>query len=376
MKALAIRPRQPRTLHLIEHPTPSVADVDEGRGVLVQVLRVGVDGTDKEFHSGEYGEAPPGEDVLIPGHESLGVVVEAGPAVPGAISPGQLGVATVRRPGGSIYDQIGLQDLSTDDAYWERGISRLHGFLSEYYVEDHRYLVALPAALNEVGVLLEPMTISEKAVRQAFEIQRRLKVWSPRRALVLGAGAIGLLAALVLRLRGFEVVVAARRAAPYRNSDLVELIGGAYATTEEVSLATLSDHRGPFDLILEATGFSPLAFEAAEVLAKNGVLVLLSVTGGERRAEVSTDAINQGFVLGNKVMVGSVNAAREDFERGVDDLVKAEALYPGWLASLLNVPVHGLESHERLLAELFENREAIKVYIEVAAEQAARGGGA
>ena len=91
---------------------------------------------------------------------------------------------------------------------------------------------------------------------------------------------------------------------------------------------------------------------------------------------MAADAINRGFVLGNRVMVGSVNAAREDFERGVDDLVKAEAVFPGWLASLLNVPVHGLESYERLLAELFENREAIKVYIEVAAEQAARGGGA
>jgi threonine dehydrogenase-like Zn-dependent dehydrogenase len=375
MKALALRPGEARSLRPIELPVPSVAEVGEGRGVLVRVLRVGVDGTDRELSSGEYGEAPPGETFLIPGHESLGVVVETGPAVPPGLAPGQLVVATVRRPGGSIYDRIGLPDLTTDDAYWERGISRLHGFLAEYYVEDHRYLVPLPAGLRDVGVLLEPTTIAEKAVRQAFEIQRRLRVWSPRRALVLGAGAIGLLAALVLRLRGLEVVVAARQAPPYRNGELAELIGGSYASTREASLAELSRERGPFDLVLEATGFSPLAFEAAEILAKNGVLVLLSVTGGERRTEVPADAINQGFVLGNKVMVGSVNAAREDFERGVDDLVKAEAFHPGWLGSLMNVPVRGLDNHEQLLAELFENRDAIKIYVEVAADAVGDEGG-
>jgi threonine dehydrogenase-like Zn-dependent dehydrogenase len=152
-------------------------------------------------------------------------------------------------------------------------------------------------------------------------------------------------------------------------------VGGSYASTREASLAELSRERSPFDLVLEATGFSPLAFEAAEILAKNGVLVLLSVTGGERRTEVPADAINQGFVLGNKVMVGSVNAAREDFERGVDDLVKAEAFHPGWLGSLMNVPVRGLDNHEQLLAELFENRDAIKIYVEVAADAVGDEGG-
>jgi threonine dehydrogenase-like Zn-dependent dehydrogenase len=361
MKAIAVHPGSPNSMHLREVLEPELGDIPEGRGVLVKVLRVGVDGTDKEINAAEYGDAPDGSDYLITGHEGLGRVVEAGPDVPSTIAPGTLVVSTVRRPGTSIYDSIGLQDMTTDDVYFERGINKRHGYLTERYVEDARYVVPLPENLNEVGVLLEPLTVAEKAINQAFEIQRRLKVWQPRRALVLGSGTIGLLATLALRLRGIEVTVASLRPAPYLNSDLIEEIGGSYISTEETSLSELE----PPDIIIEATGFSPLVFEAAQVLGKNGVLVLVSVTGGDRTIEVPSDAINQRFVLGNKVMVGSVNASQTDFVSGRDDLIKAEAVYPGWLDKLLTTPVHGLESFEQMLRELTENRDAIKVFVEV-----------
>jgi threonine dehydrogenase-like Zn-dependent dehydrogenase len=286
--------------------------------------------------------------------------------VPDTITPGTYVVATVRRPGHSIYDQIGLQDMTTDDVYYERGINLRHGYLTEYYVEDAAYVVPLPETLQEVGVLLEPLTVAEKGINQAFEIQRRLKVWQPRRAAVLGSGTIGLLAALVLRLRGLEVTCYSRRPAPYRNSDLVAALGGHYVSSRETTLAAAAAQHGPFDLIMEATGHSPLVFEAIEALGKNGVLVLASVTGGDTRVEVNADRINQGFVLGNKVMVGTVNAARADFERGVDDLIKAEALFPGWLPHLLTTPVRGLENYAEMLRHLTDDKDAIKVYVEVA----------
>ena len=145
----------------------------------------------------------------------------------------------------------------------------------------------------------------------------------------------------------------------------MEELGAAYVSSEEASLADTSAEHGPFDLIFEATGFSPLAFEAAEVLAKNGVLVLASVTGGDRKAEIPSDKINQGFVLGNKVMVGTVNASRDDFDRGVTDLVRAEAFYPGWLGKLLTTPVDGLDNYEEMLRRLTEDEDAIKVFVEI-----------
>jgi threonine dehydrogenase-like Zn-dependent dehydrogenase len=364
VKAIAVYPGEANSIHLADIPEPSVEDVPDGRGVLVEVLRVGVDGTDKEINEARYGAAPPGEDFLVTGHENFGRVLEVGRNVPTTITPGGLVVSTVRRPGHSIYDGIGLQDFTTDDVYYERGINLLHGYLTERYVEDSAYVVPLPESLREVGVLLEPTTVAEKGINQAYEIQRRVKVWRPGRAAVLGSGTIGLLAALILRLRGLEVVCCSLPKAPYLNSDLIEELGGTYVSTQDLTPREAAEKHGPFDLMFEATGFSPLVFEAAEALGKNGVLVLASVTGGDRKAEVPADKINQGFVLGNKVMVGTVNASKEDFERGVTDLIQAEAIYPGWLGKLLTTPVHGLDRYREMIEHL-EQGDGIKTYVEV-----------
>jgi threonine dehydrogenase-like Zn-dependent dehydrogenase len=370
VKAIAVTPGKAGSIHLEEIPKPSVGDIPDGRGVLVRVLRVGVDGTDKEINAAEYGAAPPGDDFLVIGHENFGVVEEVGPNVRDTIAPGTLVVAGVRRPGSSIYGRIGLQDFTTDDVYYERGINLLHGYLTEHYVEDARFVFPLPASLREVGVLLEPTTVAEKGINHAFELQRRLKVWEPRRACILGSGTIGLLMALAARLRGLELTVFSLPRKPNRNAELVEQLGGRYFSSQDLTLAEVSAERGPFDLIMDATGFSPIVWEAAEVLGKNGVLVLSSITGGDRRVEIRSDAINQSFVLGNKVMVGTVNASPADFRSGVDDLIKAEALFPGWLAKLLTTPIHGLENYDEMIRALTEDRDAIKVFVEVNGDSA------
>lgn len=240
MKAIAVYPGKPNSMHLEEIPMPQVTDIPDGRGVLVKILRVGVDGTDKEINEAKYGMAPQGSDFLITGHENFGQVVEVGPHVPDTIRPGTYAVASVRRPGQSVYDQIGLQDMTTDDVYFERGINLLHGYLTEYYVEDAAYIVPLPETLRQVGVLLEPLTVAQKGLHQAFEIQRRLRVWQPRRAAVIGAGTIGLFAALAMRLRGLEVTCYSRRLPPYRNSDLLAEIGARYVSSREVTLVQTS----------------------------------------------------------------------------------------------------------------------------------------
>src|SRR5262249_49848402 len=157
----AVFPGKPNSIHLADLPRPSVEDIPDGRGVLVKVLRVGVDGTDKEINAAEYGAAPDGYDFLVTGHESFGRVVEVGPNVRGIV-PGDFVVATVRRPGSSIYDRIGTNDMTTDTSYFERGINLRHGYLTEYYVDDVEFIVKVPAMLKAVGVLLEPMSVAEK----------------------------------------------------------------------------------------------------------------------------------------------------------------------------------------------------------------------
>jgi glucose 1-dehydrogenase len=364
MKAVAVFPGKSDSAHLAELSDPGLDQIPDGRGVLVRVIRVGLDGTDREIFSGEYGVAPEGSDFLVLGHESFGVVEAVGPGVTG-LRPGDHVVARVRRAGSSLYDLIGMPDMTTDTEYFEHGISRLHGFLTERYVEDPEYLIQIPERLLDVGVLLEPTSVVEKGIAQAYEVQRRLKVWRPERAAVLGAGTIGLLATMALRNRGLDVVTVGLEDRPYLNSDLVEALGATYESSKRLSLEEVAGRHGRADVILEATGYSPIVFDAAQnLLAKNGVMVLSSVTGGTRTVEVPSDGFNLDFVLSNKVMVGTVNANREHFEAGVRDMALAEARFPGWLPRLLTHPVSGLDAYEDAF-KLLGGPGVIKVYMEV-----------
>ncbi|MGQ0794539.1 MAG: glucose 1-dehydrogenase [Deltaproteobacteria bacterium] len=367
MKAIAVFPGRAESIHLAQLSMPSLNDVPAGRGVLVKVIRVGVDGTDKEINAAEYGQAPSGYDFLVTGHECFGRVVEVGKNV-SELRPGDYVVPTVRRPGGSFYDRIGQYDMTTDDTYYERGINLKHGYLTEYFVDEPEYIVKYPAGLRHIGVLLEPTTVIEKGIIQAYEAQRRLKIWRPKRAAVLGAGTIGLLASMSLRMRGLDVTALGKREAPYRNSDLLAEIGVRYVSTAELSLGDAARRFGPFDIIFEATGFSPLVFEAMEYLGKNGALVLSSVTGGERRVEIPSDKINLDFVLGNKIAVGTVNANRDHFEAGIYDHARAEVEFPGWLSKFLTHPVMGLENYSEMMRLLTEEKDAIKVFVNVSEE--------
>jgi glucose 1-dehydrogenase len=323
-----------------------------------------------EINNAEYGAAPAGDDVLVIGHEGFGVVEEVGENVH-ELKKGDYVVATVRRPGSSIYDVIGTNDMTTDDTYFERGINLRHGFLSEFYVDDAEFIVKIPRGLSDVGVLLEPMTVVQKGITQAYEIQRRLRVWKPKQAAVMGAGTIGLLATLVLRLRGIEVVTFGRTPQPYLNSDLIEELGAAYVSTTDISIPEYAKENGGFDIIFEATGSSGVVFDSMQALGKNGVLVLSSVTGGDKMIEIPADKINLDFVLGNKVMVGTVNANREYFESGAKDMAQAVLEYGDWLARLLTHPVAGLENYADLFDKLTTAKGAIKVYCEVASAQTA-----
>jgi threonine dehydrogenase-like Zn-dependent dehydrogenase len=367
MKAIAVYPGQPNSVHLEDVPKPRLADVPNGRGVLVRVLKVGVDATDREINEAKYGRPPPGERHLVLGHESFGIVEEVGESVVG-IKPGDYVTATVRRPGGSIYDQIGTYDMTSEETYYERGINLRHGFLTEYFIDDLEYIVRVPTGLKHLHVLMEPMSCAAKAVYQAYEVQRRMRVWRPRTAFVMGAGQIGLLATLILRLRGLTVYTLARSRPTTLSSEIVAGMEANYVSLQDTPLEDLVARVGKADLIVEATGSSEVAFGAMRALGHNGVLVWHSVTGGDRHVHVPTDAINIDWVLGNKLLLGSVNANREHFEMGIKDLALGEVMYPGVVQRILTTPVQGLENYREMIRLLVEDKKALKVYVEVAGE--------
>lgn len=365
MKAVAVHPGKPASIHLRDIPKPNLETIPDGRGVLVKVLRVGVDGTDKEIYAAEYGAPQAGDDFLVCGHESFGIVEAVGDKVT-QVKPGDFVVATVRRPGHSLYDVIGHNDMTTDETYYERGINLRHGLMTEYYIDDVEFIVKVPPGLKEEGVLLEPVSIAEKGITQAYEIQRRLKLWRPKRALVVGAGPLGLLASMILRLRGLEVTAFARTQAPFLNSNLLAEIGAKYCSSQDISVPGLAEKEGKFDIIFEASGQGFLVYESMAALAKNGALILTSVTGANKKFEIPGDKLNLEFVLGNKVMFGTVNANREYFEQGVSDMAQAELMWPGWLKKFLTHPVKGLDNYEQVYKHLLEAKGAIKVFCEVA----------
>ena len=367
MKAIAVRPGNPNSVHSRDIPEPTLDSVAGGKGVLVKVLKVGVDATDREINDALYGNPPPGDDYLVLGHECFGVVQEVGPNVT-RVKPGDYVTATVRRPGGSIYDQIGTYDMTSEETYYERGINLLHGYLTEQFVDSEEYIVRVPQGLKHLHVLMEPMSCAAKAIQQAFECQRRMKVWQPKRAFVLGAGQIGLLSTLVLKLRGLDVYTLARAAGPHLKSEIVEGMDATYVSTNDKPLLKLAEEVGKADLIIDATGSSRLSFEAMQALGHNGTLVWTSITGGDAKLEIPSDKINIEWVLGNKLLLGSVNANSEHFESGIKDMALGEVMYPGVLEKILTSPVEGLDNYAEMIRLLVEDKEALKVYVNVAEE--------
>lgn len=364
MKAIAVTPGVPNSVHLEDIPEPSLGEIQDGKGVLVKTLKVGVDATDREINDALYGNPPPGDKHLVIGHECFGVVTAVGPSVTG-LKPGDFVTATVRRPGGSIYDMIGTYDMTSEETYYERGINLRHGFMTESFVDHEDYIVRVPSGLQHLHVLMEPMSCAAKAVHQAFEAQRRMRVWRPRVAYVLGAGQIGLLTTLVLRLRGLQVHTLARGAAPNLKSEIASGFEANYVSTAETSIAELVKQTGRPDLIVDATGSSRLAFEAMTAVGHNGVVVWTSITGGKTQIEIPSDAINIQWVLGNKLLLGSVNANREHFEMGIRDLAMGEMMFPGVTQKILTNPVDGLDQYREMMRLLVEDRDALKVFVNV-----------
>lgn len=366
MQALAVRPGVKHSAHVAELPAPQLSDVPGGRGVLVKTLQVGVDATDAEINAALYGAAPQGSDFLVLGHEAFGIVEAVGPNVT-HVKPGDYCTCTVRRPGPTIYDKIGRNDITSHEVYYERGINLLHGFMTERFVDDAEFIVKVPVGLRHLGVLSEPASVCAKAIEQAYLAQTRLQVWEPKLAFVTGAGQIGLLTTMMLRLRGLQVYTLARTPNPGLKEEIVNAYGAEYVSTKKTSLDELVRKVGRPDLIVEATGSSQVAFECMRVLNLNGALVWTSVTGGAHQLnEFPSDKVNLEWVLGNKLLVGSVNGNRDHFAKGLADLALGEVMFPRVTERILTTPVKGFGDPREIMRLLEEDTSALKVYVNVA----------
>ncbi len=365
MKAVALTPGTNK-IRLADLPEPAIFAPDD---VKVRILRVGICGTDREEASGGRALAPQGQKELVIGHEMFGRVVETGKAVT-RVKPGDYAVFTVRRGcGGCLPCLMNRSDMCLTGNYHERGIWGLNGYQTEFAVDKEQYIVRVPADLESVGVLTEPLSVAEKAIDESVRIQTaRLPEAAAtpnwlygRRCLVAGLGPIGLLAALALRLRGAKVygldVVDADSARP----KWLAHINGSYVDGRKVPPDKVERELGQMDLILEATGVATLEFNLLDALGENGVYVLTGIPGGDRPLQLDGAELIRRLVLGNQVMIGSVNAARDYFQMAVDDLVRARLAWGDHVMRLI--------SHHRPYTE-FQNTlmrheaDEIKVVLE------------
>jgi threonine dehydrogenase-like Zn-dependent dehydrogenase len=344
MKAVAVFPHE-REVRVIDEPEPRITAPSQAR---MRVLDVGVCGTDREICAFEYGTPPAGLPHLVIGHESLSRVEDVGPAVT-RVRPGDLVVTMVRRP--CPHDHCGAcpqgrQDFCFTGDFEERGIKGRHGFMTEQIVEDERYLVPVPQALRDVGVLVEPLTIAEKALIQLWDVQERLPWSCPhkpgkdhghcRRALVLGAGPVGLLGAMALRARDFETIVYAREAAPNPKSQVAEAIGATYVSSESVPPDQIAARYGAIDVVYEAAGASKVAFEVMQAMGSNSVFIFTGVPGRKAAVSLDTDLLMRNLVLKNQIVYGTVNAGRDAFEAAVADVGEFVKRWPSVTHALIS----------------------------------------
>ncbi|MFZ1881241.1 MAG: alcohol dehydrogenase catalytic domain-containing protein [Gaiellaceae bacterium] len=323
MQGLVTKPGQAHSTRVTDVPEPT------GEGVLLRVLEVGVCGTDREISEGVFGAAPSEDGLLVLGHEMLATVERDGHG----FTRGDLVTATVRR---SCRHCIACAEGSPDSCltgdYSERGITRLDGFARELVVEDPQQVIAVPASLGRLGVLAEPTSVCARALRHSLAIGGR-EPWQLERALVIGAGAVGMIATLLLRLQGIEVYTASLEP----SNDFVEALGAQYIATSDTQLAEL----GAFDLVIEAAGNAQLMADALGLLRRSGVACLLGIDPREQKVEIDGPTLALDTILQNRVLFGSVNAQRQDWLSGVSALAEARERWPDALQSFvgLRVPV-------------------------------------
>jgi threonine dehydrogenase-like Zn-dependent dehydrogenase len=347
MKAITVEPKKPGTARLEDVPEPEARD----GSVLVEAIAVGVCGTDVEIVEGKYGWAPRGKTRLVLGHESLGRVVDPGPA--GGLKKGDLVVGIVRRPDPVPCPNcaVGEWDMCRNGQYTERGIKQIDGFMSERWRIEPEYAMKVDSSLGLLGVLLEPTTVVTKAWEQVVAVGQRA-FWEPRTVLITGAGPIGLLAALLGKQRGLDVHVL-DRADSGPKPDLVRSLGASYHT------GSVADIGFEPDVIVECTGVGQVIADSIRFIGAGGIVCLTGVGSGGSTTGPGAADMAAGAVLRNNVVVGSVNANKRHWYKAGEALARADR---GWLGGL----VTRRERPDDFARALQRTPEDIKVVIQFA----------
>ena len=342
MRAVGVFPGK-REVGLIGHDAPRLQSPTQ---IKIRTLEIGICGTDREICSFAYGTPPQGSDYLVLGHEALGEVIEAGSGVR-HLKPGDLVVPSVRRPCSHDHCapcRVHRQDFCSTGDFTERGIKMTHGYMTEFFTEDEKFLTPVPPSLRDVAVLVEPLTVAEKALAQLWQVQSRLPWQSGnpkmpgegKTAVVLGAGPVGILGAMALLVRGFRTFVYSRSPAPNAKSNLLDSIGAKYISSETEPLDKFAALVGNVDLVYEAVGVARISFDVLKILGLNGVFIFTGIPPHKPAIPVTADSLMRDMVLKNQIVLGTVNADGPAFAAAIEDLGVFKQRWPAALQSVIS----------------------------------------
>ncbi|WP_447004760.1 alcohol dehydrogenase catalytic domain-containing protein [Saccharothrix isguenensis] len=340
MRAAEVVPGKPEASRVVDRDDPEPSDE-----LLVEGLLVGMCGTDVEIIRDGFGRLPPGRDSIVPFHESLGRVISS-PSPD--FAPGDLVAGVVRRPDPEPCPACAVDawDFCRNGRYTERGIKEIDGYGMQRWTVPPKFAVKLDRTLGDAGVLTEPASVVAKAWAQASAVAARSHL-PVRSVLITGAGPIGLLAALLGVQRGLEVHVV-DRVTEGRKPDLVTTLGATY-------YPDLARVTADVDVAIECTGVAQLIWECAR---RASVTVLAGISG-EHEPVPLDPRVFDGMVLGNKTVVGSVNAGLPDYAAAAEAL--SDASRP-WLNGLITrrVPL------DRFTDALEKEKDDVKVVVDLA----------
>ncbi|WP_135305075.1 alcohol dehydrogenase catalytic domain-containing protein [Haloarcula amylovorans] len=347
MQAVALL-REDRALRLVEKPRPEPADGE----VLVRTLSVGIDGSDRRLVDGEIGEFPEGEDHLVLGHEAVGVVENPNGT---DLECGDFVVPLVRRPTGDAGDSVEL-DMAQPGTFVERGIFGAHGYMAEFFTSQPEYLVTVPESVADYGFFVEPASLVEKSLEQAFAARSAFD-WSPSTALVLGNGNLGLLALARLadRPEFDRMYCLGRRGRPDPTIDFVEAVGGTYVDSRETPPEAIPETYEPIDFAFEATGYPNHSVEVPRALASNGVATLQGIPGSAETA-IDIGEFHTDLVVENKALLGVVNSRSSHFEAAIEWLAETDP-------ELLDTLVTGVFTPAAVDAAFADDDETMKTVV-------------
>jgi threonine dehydrogenase-like Zn-dependent dehydrogenase len=347
-------------IRLIDVPLQPL-DPDE---ILVRITRVAFTRRDRLLLENKEAVLPDGEDFIIPGHIAMGKVVETGSLVKD-FEPGDIVVPTIRRDCDRCIDA--RSDLCPHpDRYQDSGLSGAHGFARDLITIRGRYLIKIPPHLENLALLLAPLSVAEKAHHEAVQITKRYNFYCYHesedvvpRALITGMGPVGIMMTYLLSLYSYRLTVFCRRESDDLRSRILEPIDLEYINTSRVPIGRLEKAGYSFGQLFETTGDPEYMLSVMPFMSPNAVMAVMGAPGNdskEKILEVDVNRIFSRMVLGNQVIFGSLKAGRDAFESAVKHLTELSDLYGDSLASLLT-DTFPLAEYHRLLS--LNTRDAI-----------------